>query len=145
MNTISTFQTGLPFTPTMATSALNNGNWQLPNRTCEGSLPNDQRGPSRWFDTGCFVSPGAFIYGNSGTNILRGPGLITIDLAMMKNFPLPFKDGMRIQFRAEAFNIANRANFRLPNFNIGVPASATINNTLTGFGRQIQMVVKVEF
>lgn len=146
INSIATFQSGLRFTPTMAASNLNNGGaYQLPNRVCEGSLPSDQRSISRWFDTGCFVAPPALTYGNSGLEILRGPGLSQVDLAMLKNFSLPFREGMRVQFRAEAFNIANRANFRLPNFSIGVPAGGTITNTLTGFGRQVQLVLKVEF
>ncbi|MFN7939472.1 MAG: TonB-dependent receptor [Bryobacteraceae bacterium] len=145
-NAIATFQSGLPFTPTMAASNLNNaGAYQLPNRSCEGSLPNDQRSISRWFDTTCFVAPPALQYGNSGLNILRGPGLSQVDIALLKNFKLPFKETARFQFRAEAFNLANRANFRLPNFNIGVPAGGTITNTLTGFGRQVQLVAKVEF
>src|SRR5262249_25950028 len=43
-NTISTFQSGLRFTPTMAASNLNNaGAYQLPNRVCNGELPSDQR------------------------------------------------------------------------------------------------------
>jgi hypothetical protein len=146
LNAIATMQSGLPFTPTMAANALNNaGAYQLPNRACEGSLPSDQRSVSRWFDTSCFVSPGAFTYGNSGLNILRGPGLQQFDIAMLKNFRLPFKEGARLQFRAEAFNLGNRANFRLPNFNIGVPAGGVITQTLSGFGRQIQLVAKVEF
>jgi hypothetical protein len=144
LNSIATFQSGLPFTPTMAASNLNNaGAYQLPNRTCHGELPSDQRSVSRWFDTSCFVAPPPFTYGNSGINILRGPGLSQVDLAVLKN--IPFSERIRAQFRVEAFNIANRANFRLPNFNIGVPAGATINNTLTGFGRQLQLVAKVEF
>lgn len=146
LNSIVTLQGGLPFTPTMAASNLNNGGaYQLPNRVCEGSLPTGQRTPSRWFDTSCFVAPPIYTYGNSGINILRGPGMAQIDLAMMKNFPIPVREGMRLQFRAEAFNVANRANFRQPNINIGVPAGGVITQTLTGFGRQIQMVVKLEF
>ena len=144
-NTISTFQSGLPFTPTMAASNLNNaGAYQLPNRACNGALPSDQRNVNRWFDTGCFVAPPPLAYGNSGINILRGPGLAQVDVAMLKNVNL-WREGVRLQLRAEAFNVANRANFRLPSFNIGVPSGGTISNTLTGFGRQVQMVAKIEF
>ena len=144
VNTISTFQSGLPFTPTMAASNLNNaGAYQLPDRICHGALPSSERNVNRWFDTACFVAPPAFTYGGSGLNILRGPGLAQVDLAVLKNFAIT--ERARLQFRAEAFNIANRANFRLPNFNIGVPAGGTITNTLTGFGRQVQLVAKVEF
>ena len=112
---------------------------------CSGDLPGDQRSVTRWFDTSCFVAPPALTYGNSGLNIVRGPGLQQVDVAFLKNFGLAFKDGARVQFRAEAFNVANRANFRNPNFNIGVPAGGTITQTLTGFGRQVQLVLKVKF
>lgn len=146
LNTIATVQSGFNITPTMAASNLNNaGAYQLPNRVCSGDLPGDQRTVTRWFDTSCFVAPPALTYGNSGLNIVRGPGLQQVDVAFLKNFGLAFKEGARLQFRAEGFNIANRANFRNPNFNIGVPAGGTITQTLTGFGRQVQLVLKVEF
>ncbi|MBY0506664.1 MAG: carboxypeptidase-like regulatory domain-containing protein [Bryobacteraceae bacterium] len=144
LNAIVTAQSGLAFTPTMAASSLNNaGAYQLPNRICNGAI--DSPRVERWFDTACFAAPAALTYGNSGLNILRGPDLQQFDLAVLKNFGIPLRDGMRVQFRAEAFNLGNRANFRLPNFNIGVPAGGTITNTLTGFGRQVQMVLKFEF
>ena len=143
VTTITTLQTGLPFTPTMAASNLNNaGAFQMPNRVCEGSVSSWTI--QRYFDTSCFVAPPAFTYGNSGTNILRGPGLETVDFAMHKNFRL-WNDSSRLQVRMEGFNVLNNANFRLPNINIGVPSGATITNTITGFGRQFQAVVKVEW
>ena len=143
LTTITTLQTGLPFSPTMAASNLNNaGAFQMPNRVCEGSISSWTI--QRYFDTSCFVAPAAFTYGNSGTNILRGPGLETVDFAMHKNFRL-WSDASRLQLRMEGFNILNNANFRLPNINIGVPAGATISNTTTGFGRQFQAVVKLEW
>jgi len=142
--TITTLQTGLPFTPTMGSSNLNNGGAQLPNRIGEGSLPGGQRTIQRYFDTSAFVAPPQFQYGNSGINILRGPGLASVDFALHKNFPL-WKEGSRLQFRAEAFNIMNNANFALPEFRIGLPSSGAITRTVTGFGRQLQMVAKFEF
>ncbi len=146
LNSIATVQSGFGITPTMAASNLNNaGAYQLPNRVCDGNLPGEQRSVARWFDTSCFVAPPALTYGNSGLNIVRGPGLQQVDIAMLKNLNLGFKEGARAQFRAEAFNISNRANFRNPNFNIGVPAGGVITQTLTGFGRQVQLVLKVEF
>lgn len=145
LNTITTIQTGLPFTPTMASNGLNNGGaYQLPNRIGNGELPSDQRTIQRWFDTSAFVAPPAFTYGNSGINILRGPGFGSVDFATHKNFRL-WNETSRLQFRAEAFNAFNRANFALPEFRIGVPASGTITRTISGFGRQIQLVAKIEF
>ena len=79
LNSITMVQSGLAFTPTMAASNLNNaGAYQLPNRICNGALPGDQRSIGRWFDTTCFVAPPAGVYGNSGLEIIRGPGLVQV-------------------------------------------------------------------
>lgn len=145
LTNITTLQTGLPFTPTMAASNLNNGGaYQLPNRIGEGSLPSDQRTIQRYFNTSAFVAPPAFTYGNSGINILRGPGLSSVDFAAHKNFNL-WSETSRLQLRMEAFNVFNNTNFALPAFQIGNAASGTITRTITGFGRQLQVVAKVEF
>jgi hypothetical protein len=73
---------------------------------------------------------------------LRGPGLETVDFAIHKNIPL--KERLKLQFRAEGFNILNQANFALPNFNLGTAAGGSIASTITS-SRQIQMVAKLEF
>ena len=127
----------------MAASNLNNaGAYQLPNRACQGALSDWTI--QRYFDATCFAAPAAFTYGNSGINILRGPGLSTVDFAVHKNVAM-WNETSRLQFRVEGFNVLNNANFRLPNINVGVPSGGTITNTVTGFGRQFQMVMKFEF
>jgi hypothetical protein len=50
--------------------------------------------------------------GNSGRNTVIGPGLANLDFAIIKNTYV--KENFNVQFRAEAFNIANRANFFPP-------------------------------
>jgi hypothetical protein len=150
INTITTLQSGLPFTPTLAVNGLNNGNWQLPDRIGDGSLPTDQRTPTRWFNTSIdpadpnrgFSVPAPFQFGNSGYEILRGPGFATVDFAVHKNIQVT--ERTRLQFRLEAFNILNRANFSLPAFNLGVASAGTIASTVTT-NRQVQVVGKFEF
>jgi hypothetical protein len=66
-----------------------------------------------------------------------------VDLAMLKNVDVT--ERARLQFRPRRLNIANHANFLLPNINVGVPAGGTIANTLTGFGQQVQLVTKIVF
>jgi len=51
-------------------------------------------------------------FGNAGRNIVRGPGQSTLDLSAFKNFRL--SEGWSAQFRLEAFNVANHANFGIP-------------------------------
>ena len=51
----------------------------------------DPRGPEirlKWFNTAAFAQPVFGAYGNSGRNILRGPGINNLDLALFKNFDL---------------------------------------------------------
>jgi len=150
LNTITTLQGGFPFTPTLAANGLNNGNWQLPNRVGNGAIPAAERRPQRWFNTSidprdsgrAFEAPAPFQFGNSGINILRGPGLATVDFSLFKNIPV--RERMKVQLRMEAFNFFNRANFALPIFNLGLATAGTINQTVTT-SRQIQVVGKFEF
>jgi len=53
--------------------------------------------------------------GNSGRNIIPGPGLVNLDLSFFKNNPIrKISENFNVQFRAEMFNVLNRANFALP-------------------------------
>jgi len=53
--------------------------------------------------------------GNAGRNIIPGPGLVNMDLSFFKNNPIRrISENFNVQFRAEIFNVLNRANFALP-------------------------------
>src|SRR5262249_14312979 len=87
LNSIDTFATDAPFTPVMVSSLLNSGNAvQWPNRVGSGTL--DNRSILGWFNTASFVSPGNYVFGNSGRNILFGPGTKQFDLSLFKDIPL---------------------------------------------------------
>lgn len=147
INAIGTFQTGLPFTPVMQTSTLNTGSGsQFPNRVGSGELPSDQRSIDRWFDATAFVAPGQYRFGNSGRNILYGPGTKQVDLSVFKSFP--FAERRRVEFRAEAFNSLNTPQFNNPNANIGFSGVAKITSagsptTYQRTSRQIQLALKL--
>ncbi|MBN9663453.1 MAG: TonB-dependent receptor [Acidobacteria bacterium] len=51
-------------------------------------------------------------FGNAGRNTGRGPAVTNFDVSLVRNFRLT--ESMRLQFRAESFNVANHANFGLP-------------------------------
>lgn len=134
-------QSGLPFTVALPFDNANAGTVSFPDRVCDGSLssPNIHR----WFDTGCFVAPSAYQFGNSGRNILRGPGINDFDLALHRDFRLSFESST-LQFRAEAFNALNHPQFGRPNGNLQQPTTAVINSTSVA-NRIVQFAVRLSF
>ena len=82
-------------------------------------------------------------FGNAPRNSVRGPWFWQLDAVAAKDFRLPFGTDTRAQFRLEAFNLLNRANFRGPNGNRSAGAFGTITSTYDA--RQLQLGVKVTF
>ena len=69
------------------------------------------------------------LLGNSGRNPLTGPGLVNLDFSIFKNIPVKrISETASVQFRAEFFNILNRANFAPPidNFALFNPDGTSI-------------------
>jgi hypothetical protein len=65
-----------------------------------------------WFNTRAFAQNREGTFGTSGRNVVMGPGLANVDMAIAKEFPM-FEES-RIQLRVETFNIFNHANFISP-------------------------------
>ncbi len=140
INMLVTLQSGLPFTPQLATSTLNDGGYQLPDRVGNGALTSG-RSYQQWFDASAFVIPAPYQYGNSGTNILTGPSLASVDLALARAFPY---GRVRLTFRIDAYNILNRANFALPNRILDVDDTGVIDHTITP-ARQFQIGLRAQW
>jgi hypothetical protein len=136
INTIASLSSGTPFTVYDSNNASMQG--QSPEITgFYSSRPNvvsdSNNGPhtaNEWVSAAAFQgltqasNPGQF--GNEGRNAIRGPGLATVDASVFKNFRLT--ESSRLQFRAEAFNSLNHANFALPQNDLNSP----------GFGQILQ-------
>jgi len=116
-----------------------------------GTLRPDVNGPvringsvDRWFDTSAFAEVSRF--GNLGRNVIIGPDFNTTDFTIIKN--TKFAENLRVQFRAEFFDLFNHANFGQPGNVVGSPFFGRIVNTRfptgeTGSSRQIQFAVKL--
>jgi hypothetical protein len=98
----------------------------------------------RYFDIDAFVFPAQYTYGNSGRNVLTGPGTNSFDLALHRNFRLPINEASQVQFRCEAFNAFNRPHFDLPGSAIGTPNAGTIGASSLP-NRQLQLGLKLVF
>jgi hypothetical protein len=116
VNSIYQFHSGLPFTPILAIDNTNTlVNQDRPNLVGNPyqSTPTCQTGtPQCWVNPAAFATPAPYTFGTAGRNEVRGPNFSQLDFAMAKNFPIGEK--LKIQFRAEAFNILNRVNFNNP-------------------------------
>lgn len=142
VNGILQSQTGLPFTPGLATSTVNTGTGSRPDRIGSGVLPADQQSLNRWFDPTAFTSPAQFVYGNAGRDILFGPGRTNLDASLFKAFrPL---ERLSAEFRAEAFNLLNHPQFGQPNATIGNSAAGSITS-IVGNPRQLQVALRLVF
>ena len=141
LTSIVTAQGGPPGSLSVATTTSNTGTAQYPNRVCDGNLPKSQRTVQHWFDTSCFVTPPAFTFGNAGRNIIIAPGYVDWDLGAHKDFHLTERFGLT--FRAEFFNLLNKANFGYPNTSIGSLNQGIISSV--GPARQIQFALRLHW
>ncbi len=106
-------------------------NW--PDMISDPTLTGSSRTVQRWFNTDAFRNPANWTIGNVGRYLpgTRGPGLVGIDSSMFKSFRV--KETIRMEFRAEAFNVVNRVNLGNPGTTF-TPNSAGVN-TNANFGR----------
>jgi hypothetical protein len=135
------FQTGPPLSLLVSNSQLDQGEANRPDRIRKGTLPNPT--PEMWYDIAAFppVPSGAYRFGNSGRNILDGPGLIDFNVSLIKRFRI--RERYTVQFRCEAFNALNHPNFNLPNQNVNSPAGGTITDMRSP--RLIQLGLRAQF
>jgi hypothetical protein len=114
-----------------------------PNRAAGVSpfLANPTR--QEYFNKAAFLAPPAYTFGNVSRTEpqLRAPGWATLDLSILKNFPLG--EQRSIEFRAEGYNLANRVNFEPPNTTLG---TAQFGQILSAWEpRRIQFGLKIIF
>jgi hypothetical protein len=153
---IGAARTGVPVNVTISRSASSvpDGNTtspQRPNLVAGVSLiPPGGQTPSDWINAAAFSTSANGTWGNAGRNLVRAPGVWQIDTALTKRARLT--ERMNIEFRAEAFNLLNHAQFGLPNGNLSAAGSfGTITQPLntgatgTGTPRQFQLMMRLEF
>lgn len=77
-------------------------------------------------------------------NNLRGPRFSNIDLAILKNFKMPWSESHRLQLRAEMYNTFNHASFNLPNANINSGSFGEISSEASS-PREMQFALRYDF
>jgi hypothetical protein len=128
INGVFSKYSGTPFTVGSAGTSLNAAG---ATQTADQVKPEVQilggigRGAS-YFDPYAFAPVTAVRFGNTGRNILRGPGLTNLDASIFRDFSIT--ERFKLQFRAEAFNLSNTPAFNNP----GATVSSATRNAVTG-------------
>lgn len=149
VESIFTARAGFPFTPELSFNPSNNGNTQNPVRPSWNPVfqgPVIVGTPNQYFNPNAFIVGPNGGYGDVARNALIGPGLSEWDLALRKDIPV--RERLHAEFRAEAFNLLNRANFNTPNIVVFTSATAPpssaagVITSTTTTSRQIQLALK---
>jgi hypothetical protein len=148
-NTIFTYTSGNPVTVYMATpnsqtfnNAQQNVGGSRPNISANPNLSNHS--PSLWFDKNVFSTPRIGTLGNEPRGLIIGPPQRRWDLSLFKTFAI--KEELRVQFRAELYNVTNTPNFNQPNASFGGGGFGTITSTAPGsIPRTAQFALKLLF
>jgi hypothetical protein len=150
VNSIVTLQDGFPFTPQLSYNPSNNGDTRNPVRPFvnpDFTGPVILGNPNQWFNPNAFLRPPANsgFYGDLGRDTLIGPGLATWDFSTLKETSI--RERLSLQFRAEIFNLLNRANFNTPNLIVftpsGVSGTAGAITSTSTTSRQVQFGLKM--
>jgi len=147
LNNIITYQSGTPFNPIISVTNSRNGNTdnnERPDWVTGFNPSNAVTGRvEQYFNPAAFRRAPEGQFGDVGRNVLIGPDVFTVDLSLMKSHKI--RERVDIQFRAEAFNLLNRANFALPAvFDAESSSAGRITRTTTP-SRQLQFGLKLIF
>jgi hypothetical protein len=152
---IATAQGGFPFTAAMSGDVNGDGITDRPdlvgpvsyNTRSRGCYVVDSRNPACQATTSAFVNlpAGAVRFGSEGRDTLIGPGLVQADVSAGKNTRFGKEERFNLQFRWEAFNFFNRANYNTPAtvVNVASPPFGSINSAARA--REMQFGMRFEF
>lgn len=133
-------ESGQSMTPLLPIDQSNTGvNNDRPNQV--GDPNAGPRTPDRWFNVDAYEMQPFGTFGNAARGGIDGPGYFTVDLSAIKNTKLT--ERLSLQFRAEAFNLFNRANFDLPSRVFGTPGFGQIFTAKEP--RELQFAIKLLF
>jgi len=154
VNWILSRMSGTPFTVSSSATSLNSpGNSQTANQVVGNVAILGGHGTgSPYFDPNAFAPVTTVSFGNSGRDILRGPGLFNINASVFRTFKVT--ERFNLQFRAEALGLTNTPQFSNPSatvsnasFSNGVVTNLNGYDTITSSSgdRQLRFALKLFF
>jgi hypothetical protein len=131
VSSVFQYHSGTPFTPVIQSSVRGNidpalgsaGTTLYPELVGNPYVSNPTNG--EWFNPAAFADPAYGTFGDSGRNILVGPGFSNVDLSFAKTFLLHW-EGIRLSIRADAYNAFNHVDYSNPDGDVGYTCSAAV-------------------
>jgi hypothetical protein len=140
VSSITILQAGQPMRIKTSTDVLGSGVTNSADQTC--SSVKTFKSVSKWFDTSCFATPQPLTLGNAKQGDVRGPGYYNSDFSLSKSVEI--REGMRISFQADAFNLANTPHYSNPDTTFGHSNFGVVGGT-NGAPREIQLGTHFSF
>jgi len=146
-------QTGNPFTVYGNQTTYEQAGTQFPNLIPGVSPTAGARSRTNWINVAAFSEPANGTFGDVRRNSFYGPGLNVFNLSAAKSFAIPWKEGIQVEFRADAQNVFNHPSFNTPSgtnlsgaAGVGQPYVGTTPLTsVTVNGRDLQLALRVSF
>ncbi|GGH08471.1 TonB-dependent receptor [Silvibacterium dinghuense] len=142
LSPIYSYQTGLPFTPSMSYDAANAGTLTRPTQLCNGNR-NAPHTTTEWFNTACYVDTASYTFGNASRNGLRAPGTDQLNLSLQRNFPITRWHQSNLNIRLDAFDALNHPILSAPTAVVGNSLNGQI--TSASNPRQLQVAARYTF
>jgi hypothetical protein len=143
LNWVLTRESGTPFTVSASGTSLNSpGNSQTANQVLPTVEILGGHGPGQpYFNTAAFAAVTTPTFGNSGRDILRGPGLFSLNGGVFRSFVV--REKYTLQFRTEALGLTNTPIFSNPSATVGNSSLGIISSS--SGERQIRLSLKFKF
>ncbi len=140
---ITSYNSGLPFTPSLGNQAFLNAPGQTsPPQQIGNPLAGINQSANLWFNPAAYTTPPLYTFGSAGRDSLRGPNYIEADWSLSKGFR--FKERVGLDLRWEVFNAFNRTNLALPNTQVDSSAGGLITDVGTPM-RNMQFGAHITF
>jgi hypothetical protein len=141
---INRLETGPPFMVFTSADIANTGRKTQRLNYAGGRNPNQgPKTPEQWFNTGAFVLPQPFTFGEVSPYVTNADGIISLDFVLEKEFRI--KEGHNLEVRGEFFNFPNKTSFADPEGNLNNAAAFGRISGQRVSSRQIQMGLRYRF
>jgi hypothetical protein len=147
LSTIYQIQTGYPLTISVFGDTANAGtalgeNPIRANATGQPVFTSGTRNPNEWFNIAAFAAPPAYTFGNVGRNSVYGPGMQSLDFALVRSFGIT--EDVHFEVRGEVYNSLNKVNLDTPDRFVNTAGFGTITDAMDP-ARQIQLSARISF